>query len=74
MKYESDLKHQLYRPEALKNDTRAGSLTADESNELLGSIDFEDTGNITVSENLIDQVIGRGQHLLEQPFVGQLQG
>jgi len=31
----------------------------DESKELLGDIDFEDTSSITVPDNLIDQVIGQ---------------
>ncbi|MFZ1316142.1 MAG: ATP-binding protein, partial [Methanothrix sp.] len=33
----------------------------DESNELLGDIDFKDTSSITVPENLIDQVIGQDE-------------
>lgn len=33
----------------------------DESNELLGDIDFEDTSSITVPESLIDQVIGQDE-------------
>jgi len=38
---------------------RAEKLTSDESNELLGDIDFKDTSGITVPESLIDQVIGQ---------------
>jgi ATP-dependent Lon protease len=39
---------------------RSGDLsTEDDSNELLGAINFEDTSSITVPENLIDQVIGQ---------------
>jgi Lon-like ATP-dependent protease len=34
-------------------------LTQDDTNELLGDIEFEDTSSIKVSENLIDQVIGQ---------------
>ena len=37
----------------------AGNLTAEESNELLGNINFQDTNSIVVPENLIDQVIGQ---------------
>ncbi len=33
----------------------------DESNELLGDIDFKDTSSITVPESLIDQVIGQDE-------------
>ncbi len=33
----------------------------DESNELLGDIDFNDTSSITVPESLIDQVIGQDE-------------
>jgi Lon-like ATP-dependent protease len=41
---------------------RSGDLsTEEESNELLGSINFEDTSSITVPENLIDQVIGQDE-------------
>jgi Lon-like ATP-dependent protease len=41
---------------------RSGDLsTEDDSNELLGSISFEDTSSITVPENLIDQVIGQDE-------------
>jgi len=41
---------------------RSGDLsTGDESNELLGTINFEDTSSITVPENLIDQVIGQDE-------------
>lgn len=41
---------------------RSGDLsTEEESNELLGSITFEDTSSITVPENLIDQVIGQDE-------------
>ncbi|MCJ7445175.1 MAG: ATP-dependent protease LonB [Methanotrichaceae archaeon] len=37
----------------------ADNLTSDESNELLGNIDFVDTSSINVPENLIDHVIGQ---------------
>lgn len=41
---------------------RSGDLsTEEESNELLGTITFEDTSSITVPENLIDQVIGQDE-------------
>jgi len=41
---------------------RAEKLTVeDESNELLGDIDFNDTSSITVPESLIDQVIGQDE-------------
>src|SRR5512137_428893 len=55
-----DLKHQIYSQEGSKDDMRAEKLTLqDESNELLGDIDFKDTSSITVPESLIDQVIGQ---------------
>lgn len=41
---------------------RTGDLAVDdESNELLGSINFEDTSGVKVPENLIDQVIGQDE-------------
>jgi Lon-like ATP-dependent protease len=41
---------------------RAEKLTVeDESNELLGDIDFKDTSSIAVPESLIDQVIGQDE-------------
>lgn len=41
---------------------RSGDLSTDEeSNELLGDIEFEDTSSIKVPENLIDQVIGQDE-------------
>lgn len=41
---------------------RTGDLAVDdESNELLGSINFEDTSGVNVPENLIDQVIGQDE-------------
>lgn len=36
-------------------------MNADESKDLLGSANFEDTSSITVSDNLIDQVIGQDE-------------
>jgi Lon-like ATP-dependent protease len=39
----------------------AGNLTVEESNELLGNVDFQDTNSIIVPENLIDQVIGQDE-------------
>ncbi|OPX77386.1 MAG: Archaeal Lon protease [Methanosaeta sp. PtaB.Bin018] len=57
-----DSKHQIYRPEESKEDLMAEKLTSeDESNELLGDIDFMDTSSITVPESLIDQVIGQDE-------------
>src|SRR5512137_639221 len=57
-----DLKHQIYSQEGFKEDMRAEKLTLqDESNELLGDIDFKDTSSITVPESLIDQVIGQDE-------------
>lgn len=57
-----DSKHQIYRPEESNNDLRAEKLTSeDESNELLGDIDFKDTSSIAVPESLIDQVIGQDE-------------
>lgn len=54
------IKQQLYSQERSKDDTRAEKLTLeDESKELLGDIDFQDTSSITVPECLIDQVIGQ---------------
>ena len=53
-------KQQIYSQERSKEDTRAEKLTLeDESKELLGDIDFQDTSSITVPECLIDQVIGQ---------------
>lgn len=41
---------------------RSGDLSTEEdSKELLGNIEFEDTSSITVPENLIDQVIGQNE-------------
>lgn len=37
----------------------ADSLATDESNEMLGSIQFEDTSSITIPDSLINQVIGQ---------------
>ena len=55
-----DPKHQIYSQEGSKDDMRAEKLTLeDESKELLGDIDFQDTSSITVPESLIDQVIGQ---------------
>jgi len=57
-----DSKHQIYRPEESKEDLMAEKLTSeDESNELLGDIDFKDTSSIAVPESLIDQVIGQDE-------------
>jgi len=57
-----DSKHQIYRPEESNNGLRAEKLTSeDESNELLGDIDFLDTSSIAVPESLIDQVIGQDE-------------
>ncbi|NMC10672.1 MAG: ATP-dependent protease LonB [Methanothrix sp.] len=57
-----DSKHQIYRPEESNDDLRAEKLTSeDESNELLGDIDFKDTSSIAVPESLIDQVIGQDE-------------
>jgi Lon-like ATP-dependent protease len=56
------LKHQLYVPGKPNEDMMAENLTAEEqSSELLGDIDFKDTGGISVPENLIDQVIGQDE-------------
>ncbi len=53
-------KQQIYSQERSKDDVRAEKLTLeDESKELLGDIDFQDTSSITVPECLIDQVIGQ---------------
>ncbi len=65
-------KHQIYSQEGYKLETysqegskevmRTEKLTVeDESNELLGDIDFKDTSSITVPESLIDQVIGQDE-------------
>ena len=55
-----DPKQQIYSQERSKDDMRAEKLTLeDESKELLGDIDFQDTSSITVPESLIDQVIGQ---------------
>jgi len=65
-------KHQIYSQEGYSKDSserctskeemRAEKLTVeDESNELLGDIDFNDTSSITVPESLIDQVIGQDE-------------
>ncbi len=55
-----EAKHQIYSQEGSKEDTRAEELTSgEESNELLGDIDFKDTSSVIVPENLIDQVIGQ---------------
>ncbi len=55
-------KHQIYSQEGLKDDMRAEKLTSeDESKELLGDIDFNDTSSITVPESLIDHVIGQDE-------------
>ncbi len=57
-----DTKHQIYSQEGLKDDMRAEKLTSeDESKELLGDIDFNDTSSITVPESLIDHVIGQDE-------------
>ena len=53
-------KQQIYSQERSKDEMRAEKLTLeDESKELLGDIDFQDTSSITVPECLIDQVIGQ---------------
>jgi len=53
-------KQQIYSQGRSKDDMRAEKLTLeDESKELLGDIDFQDTSSITVPECLIDQVIGQ---------------
>ncbi|NYT01261.1 MAG: ATP-dependent protease LonB [Methanosarcinales archaeon] len=49
--------HQLYRSEGAIDEKDRFSM--EESNELLGSIQFEDTSSIKVPDNLIDQVIGQ---------------
>jgi len=49
--------HQIYRSEGAIDEKDRFSM--EESNELLGSIQFEDTSGITVPDNLIDQVIGQ---------------
>src|SRR5512136_2370949 len=55
-----EAKHQIYSQEGLRDDMRAEKLTSeDESNELLGKIDIQDTSGVTVPANLIDQVIGQ---------------
>jgi Lon-like ATP-dependent protease len=55
-------KHQIYSQEGLRDDMRAEKLTSeDESKELLGDIDFNDTSSITVPESLIDHVIGQDE-------------
>jgi len=55
-------KHQIYSQEGLKDNMRAEKLTSeDESKELLGDIDFNDTSSITVPESLIDHVIGQDE-------------
>jgi ATP-dependent Lon protease len=57
-----EAKHQIFSREGSKEDMRAEELTSeDESKELLGDIDFKDTGSITVPESLIDQVIGQDE-------------
>lgn len=57
-----EAKHQIFSQEGIKDDMRAEKLTLqDESTELLGDIDFKDTGSITVPESLIDQVIGQDE-------------
>lgn len=57
-----EAKHQIFSREGSKEDMRAEKLTSeDESKELLGDIDFKDTGSITVPESLIDQVIGQDE-------------
>ncbi|OPY49809.1 MAG: Archaeal Lon protease [Methanosaeta sp. PtaU1.Bin060] len=60
-----DTKHQIYRTEASMDKSneymKAGTLTEDEPNELLGSLDFKDTSGVSVPENLIDQVIGQDE-------------
>jgi Lon-like ATP-dependent protease len=54
------LKHQIYEPGKPNEGMMAENLNAEEDqNELLGDIDFKDTGGISVPENLIDQVIGQ---------------
>lgn len=56
------LKHQIYEPEKPNEDMRAENLNIEEeSQELLGDIDFKDTSSINVPENLIDQVIGQDE-------------
>jgi ATP-dependent Lon protease len=52
-------KHQIYSPVCANENPMAGSLTVEESNELLGNVNFQDTNSIIVPENLIDQVIGQ---------------
>ena len=57
-----DSKHQIYRSEESNNELMAEKMTSEEeSNELLGDIDFKDTSSITVPESLIDQVIGQDE-------------
>jgi Lon-like ATP-dependent protease len=57
-----EAKHQIFSQEGLKDDMRAEKLTSeDESKELLGDIDFNDTSSITVPESLIDHVIGQDE-------------
>jgi len=55
------LKHQIYRTEGLNSDTRAENLTTEDTKELLGDIEFEDTSQIKVPDSLIDQVIGQDE-------------
>ena len=58
----SHLKHQIYEQGLPNEDMRAENLTIEEeSKELLGDIDFNDTSSIKVPENLIDQVIGQDE-------------
>jgi Lon-like ATP-dependent protease len=61
-----ETKHQIYSPEepkeyGLKEEKKAESLTTDDTNDLLGDIEFEDTSSIKVPDNLIDQVIGQDE-------------
>jgi ATP-dependent Lon protease len=57
-----EAKHQIYSQEGLKDNMRAEKLTSeDESKELLGDVDFNDTSSITVPESLIDHVIGQDE-------------
>ncbi|HWQ19445.1 MAG TPA: ATP-dependent protease LonB [Methanotrichaceae archaeon] len=55
------LKHQIYRTEGLNSDTRAETLTTEDTKELLGDIEFEDTSQIKVPDSLIEQVIGQDE-------------
>jgi Lon-like ATP-dependent protease len=62
IKKSMEAKHQIFSREGSIEDMRAEELTSeDESKELLGDIDFKDTGSITVPESLIDQVIGQDE-------------